>query len=60
LLTYPKAFVVLASGDTLTNEFVTELQEMVRKDIGGYKVPKWIESIDEIPKTALQKVSRLH
>ena len=37
-LSYPKAFVVLAAGQSLTMELVGELQEMVRKEIGGYKV----------------------
>jgi len=57
-LTYPKAFVVVAPGHSLTDEFIGDLQAMVRNEIGGYKVPKWIEQIDEIPKTALQKISR--
>ncbi|MCS7143198.1 MAG: AMP-binding protein [Aigarchaeota archaeon] len=58
-LTYPKAFVVLKSGYTLTPAMVKEIQELVRKSIGGYKVPKWIEQIDEIPRTTFQKISRV-
>ncbi len=58
-LQYPKAFVVLKPGYKLTDELVKELQQMVRKEIGGYKVPKWIEAIDEIPRTTFQKISRL-
>jgi benzoate-CoA ligase len=57
-LTCPKAYVVLAAGERLTDELTAELQELVRREAGGYKVPQAIEQIDEIPKTALQKVSR--
>jgi benzoate-CoA ligase len=56
--TYPKAFVVLKPGYTLTDQLVKELQELVRKEIGGYKVPRWIEAIDEIPRTTFQKINR--
>ena len=58
-MTYPKAFVVLKPGYELTDELVKELQQMVREEIGGYKVPRWIEAIDEIPRTTFQKISRL-
>ena len=56
-LTYPKAFVVLGSS-TISDELIGELQEFVRKRLGGYRVPKWIEALDELPRTALQKISR--
>ena len=58
-LTYPKAFIVLSPGWRLTDELVRELQKRVRDDIGGYKSPRWIESIDEIPSTTFQKISRV-
>ena len=58
-LTSPKAFIVLSPGWTLTDELVRELQKRVRDDIGGYKSPKWIEAIDEIPSTTFQKISRV-
>ena len=58
-LTCPKAFIVLSPGWTLTDKLVQELQKQVRDDIGGYKSPKWIEAIDEIPSTTFQKISRV-
>ena len=58
-LTYVKAFVVMAGGHTLTAELSQELRALVRKDIGGYKAPKWIEAIDEMPQTTFQKISRV-
>ncbi|MBI4455905.1 MAG: AMP-binding protein [Acidobacteria bacterium] len=58
-LTYTKAFVVLSPGCTLSNALIRELQEMVGKEIGSYKAPKWIEAIDEIPRTTFQKISRV-
>lgn len=57
-LNYPKAFVVLKPSYTLTDGLVKELQELVKREIGGYKVPKWLEAIDEIPKTTFQKTNR--
>ncbi len=58
-LSYSKAFLVLSPGHTLTDELVTDLKDTVRNDIGGYKTPKWIEEIDEIPRTTAQKISRV-
>jgi len=57
-LTYPKAFIVLKPSYTLTDQLIKELQELVRKEIGGYKVPRWIEAVDEIPRTTFQKIDR--
>lgn len=58
-LTYPKAYVVLKQGHSLTDELVREIQGLVREKIGGYKVPRWIEEIEEIPRTTFQKISRV-
>jgi benzoate-CoA ligase len=58
-LVFPKAFVVLTADCVLTESLMRELQDIVRKEIGGYKVPKWFEQIAEIPRTALNKTSRV-
>jgi benzoate-CoA ligase len=34
------------------------LQELVGQKIGGYKRPRWIEFLSEIPKTATGKLQR--
>lgn len=50
-----KAFVVAKDGETLTQE---EVIEFCRKNLAVYKVPKIVEFIDELPKTAVGKVLR--
>ena len=50
-----KAFVVLKEGETLTEEDVTAY---CRENLASYKVPKIIEFIDELPKSAVGKVLR--
>jgi long-chain acyl-CoA synthetase len=50
-----KAFVVVKAGETLTKE---EVIEFCRKNLAAYKVPKIVEFIDELPKTAVGKVLR--
>ncbi len=50
-----KAFVVVKDGETLTQEAVIEF---CRKNLAAYKVPKFVEFIDELPKTAVGKVLR--
>jgi len=57
-LAKPAAYVVLkkefASNDTLARE----LQDFVAERIGGYKRPRWIEFLQELPKTATGKLQR--
>lgn len=50
-----KAFVVAKEGETLTQE---EVIDFCRKNLAAYKVPKIVEFIDELPKTAVGKVLR--
>jgi len=50
-----KAFVVVKKGETLTEE---EVITYCRKNLAPYKVPKIIEFIDELPKSAVGKVLR--
>ena len=53
----PKAFVVLQQGadaDTVREE----LKEFVKEKIGKWKYPRWIEFVDDLPKTATGKIQR--
>jgi len=50
-----KAFVVVKEGETLTGE---EIITYCRENLAPYKVPKMIEFIDELPKSAVGKVLR--
>ena len=50
-----KAFVVVKEGETLTEE---EVITYCRENLAPYKVPKIVEFIDELPKSAVGKVLR--
>ena len=50
-----KAFVVLKSGETATEE---EILVFLREKVAPYKVPKYVEFRDELPKTGTGKVLR--
>jgi len=50
-----KAFVVVKEGETLTAEEVTAY---CKEKLAAYKVPKQIEFMDELPKTAIGKILR--
>ncbi len=51
----PKAFVILAKGQSATEE---ELIEHVKSKIARYKAPKAVEIVDELPKTSTGKVQK--
>lgn len=53
----PKAYVVLkdASPD---GALAGEIQSFVKGRIAPYKYPRWIEFVDELPKTATGKIQR--
>jgi benzoate-CoA ligase len=57
-LTKPKAFVVLKQGFTPSPELAEELQLHVKTHLAPYKYPRWIDFIDELPKTATGKIQR--
>ena len=46
---------VVKEGETLTEEEVTAY---CKENLAAYKVPKLIEFIDELPKTAVGKILR--
>jgi len=50
-----KAFVVVKEGETLTEE---EITAYCKEKLAAYKVPRKIEFMDELPKTAVGKVLR--
>ncbi|MGB2592430.1 MAG: benzoate-CoA ligase family protein [Candidatus Acidiferrum sp.] len=57
-LTKPAAYVVLHAESARSEQLMHELQELVAQRIGGYKRPRWIEFLTEIPKTATGKLQR--
>lgn len=50
-----KAFVVVREGETLTEE---EVVSYCREKLAPYKVPRVVEFMDELPKSAIGKVLR--
>ena len=54
-LTKPKAFVVNKPGHALTAD---ELKQHVKSHLAPYKYPRWVEFVDELPKTATGKIQR--
>jgi benzoate-CoA ligase family protein len=57
-LVKPKAYVLLRQGHTASEALETELQEFVKTRLAHYKYPRWIEFVDELPKTATGKIQR--
>ncbi|MEJ7686156.1 MAG: benzoate-CoA ligase family protein [Variovorax sp.] len=54
-LTKTKAYVVLKSGRSATDE---ELKAFVKERLAPYKYPRFVEFVDELPKTATGKIQR--
>jgi 4-hydroxybenzoate-CoA ligase len=53
----PRAYVVLKNG--ANREGLAEaLKEHVKEKIGKWKYPRWIEAVDDLPKTATGKIQR--
>ncbi len=52
----PKAFVVLKDGNDA--KALDGLNEFIKDSIGKWKYPRWVEVIDELPKTATGKIQR--
>jgi acyl-coenzyme A synthetase/AMP-(fatty) acid ligase len=49
---------VLRDGVSGSDALAAELRESVRKRLGGYKSPRWIDFVAELPKTATGKIQR--
>jgi 4-hydroxybenzoate-CoA ligase len=56
----PKAFVVLKDprDDRRSRALHEELKVHVKRTIGSWKYPRWIEFVDSLPKTATGKIQR--
>jgi benzoate-CoA ligase len=57
-LVKPVAYVVLKSGHAPSDALADELRAHVKSQLAPYKYPRWIEFIDELPKTATGKIQR--
>ena len=52
----PKAFVVLKGAQE--DAALDGLKEFVKSRIGNWKYPRWVEVVDDLPKTATGKIQR--
>lgn len=57
-LAKPAAYVVLKQEVAPSPQLARELQDFVAESIGGYKRPRWVEFLPELPKTATGKLQR--
>ena len=57
-LVKPKAFVALKEPGGGGAELQAELVAFVRDRLAPFKYPRWIEFVDELPKTASGKIQR--
>jgi benzoate-CoA ligase len=57
-LVKPKAYVVLGSGRRADQDTADELKAFVKERLAKYKYPRWIEFVDELPKSSTGKIQR--
>lgn len=57
-LTKPRAYVVLLDSSLETLELGEELKQYVKSKLAPFKYPRWIEFVNELPKTATGKIQR--
>lgn len=57
-LVKPMAYVVLKPGREKDGALADELRQHVKLHLAPYKYPRWIEFLDELPKTATGKIQR--
>jgi acetyl-CoA synthetase len=53
-----KGVIVLRAGHAASERLAAEIQEFVKSRIAGYKYPRQIEFVTELPKTASGKIKR--
>jgi benzoate-CoA ligase family protein len=54
----PKAYIVLKEGVLASDELAAELIEYCSGEMAEYKRPRWVEFVEELPKTATGKIQR--
>ncbi|MBN2038738.1 MAG: benzoate-CoA ligase family protein [Spirochaetes bacterium] len=57
-LVKPKAFVILREGYKPSEDLENELKKWVLDRMAKYKYPRWIEFVEELPKSATGKIQR--
>jgi 4-hydroxybenzoate-CoA ligase len=54
----PRAFLVLKNPSAASPDLIAELQAFVKQKIGPWKYPRWVEFVEDLPKTATGKIQR--
>jgi len=54
----PKAYVLLKSEYRPSDQLKEELQSLVKNKLAPYKYPRWIEFVEDLPKTVTGKIQR--
>ncbi len=54
----PKAFIILKPGCMPSPDLEAELKTFVKDKIAAYKYPRWIEFVNDLPRTATGKIQR--
>jgi len=54
----PKAYILLKSEYKASDELKVELQNHVKRKLEPYKYPRWVEFVDDLPKTVTGKIQR--
>ncbi len=54
----PQAFVILKDGVERSAELEATLKEFVKEKLAPYKYPRWIEFVDDLPRTSTGKIQR--
>jgi len=57
-LVKPKAFIVLKKDYAPSEELSKDIQDFVKKNLAPYKYPRWVEFVNDLPKTATGKIQR--
>jgi len=57
-LVKPKAYVVLKQGQTASPELQEDIKNYVKNTLPHYKYPRWVEFMDDLPKTPTGKIKR--
>jgi acyl-coenzyme A synthetase/AMP-(fatty) acid ligase len=54
----PKAYVILKSEFNASDQLKEELQSLVKQKLAPYKYPRWVDFVDDLPKTVTGKIQR--
>ena len=54
----PKAYVLLKTEFKPGHELRSELQTHVKTRLAPYKYPRWVEFVEDLPKTVTGKIQR--